>query len=341
MIMARPVRIDVENGWYHVMSRGIERRDIFGDDRDRGHFLDLLADTTERYNVGVHAFVLMDNHYHLLLQTPEANASRAMQWLNVSYASWFNARRSRVGHLFQGRFKSTLIDGNGSWLLLASVYIHLNPVNLAGLALSKTESAAEARGFRDPTKEQVVERLKKLRTFRWSSYRAYGRYAGTPEWLRCTELLHRAGGREAYRRYVQQHVTRGMDPDTFSSFGESVAIGKTEFLDRARSIAKGLTREHCRRDFLKDRPGLDNIIAAVEQVKGEDWKEFRGRYGDSGRDVVFYLAKMRCGLTYAELGSAAGEVEAGTVAQSVFRLKHRLKKDKLLASLVKQCIAQM
>jgi len=323
------------------MSRGIERRDIFGDDRDRGHFLDLLAETSERYNVGLHAFVLMENHYHLLLQTPQANASRAMQWLNVSYASWFNARRSRVGPLFQGRFKSTLIDGNGSWLLLASVYIHLNPVHLARLALSKTESAAEARGFLEPSKEQIAERLKKLRAYRWSSYRAYGRYAGTPKWLRCSELLRRAGGREAYRRYVQQHVTRGMDPDTFSSFGESVAIGKTEFLDRARSLAKRVTREHRRRDFLKDRPGLENIIAAVEQVKGEDWKEFRGRHGDTGRDLVFYLAKLRCGLTYPELGAAAGGVEAGAVAQAVFQFKRRLKKNKSLTSLVKECITQI
>ena len=86
---------------------------------------------------------------HLLLQTPDANASRAMQWLNVSYAAWFNARRSRVGHLFQGRFKSSLIDGAGSWLLPASVYVHLNPVRVAARGLSKAGHAAEARGF-DP-----------------------------------------------------------------------------------------------------------------------------------------------------------------------------------------------
>ena len=115
--MVRPLRIDVEGGWYHVMSRGIERRRIFLDKSYNFHFLDLLGEMSNRFAVEVHAYVLMDNHYHLLLRTPAANASQAMQWLNVSYSAWFNAKRQRVGHVFQGRFRSTLIDGNGAWLL--------------------------------------------------------------------------------------------------------------------------------------------------------------------------------------------------------------------------------
>ncbi len=76
---------------------------------------------TERYSVSVHSYVLLCNHYHLIIQTPYANASQSIQWLNVSYSAWFKAKRNRIGHVFQGRFKSKLIDGTGSWLLLASV----------------------------------------------------------------------------------------------------------------------------------------------------------------------------------------------------------------------------
>mgnify|MGYP003339649998 FL=1 len=91
--MARPLRIDVAGGWYHVTARGIERRVIYRDDRDREHFLELVAEAVTRFGVVLHGFVLMDNHYHLVVETPTANLSAAMQWLNVSYSVWFNQRR--------------------------------------------------------------------------------------------------------------------------------------------------------------------------------------------------------------------------------------------------------
>jgi REP element-mobilizing transposase RayT len=98
-----------------VTARGNERRAIYRNDHDRPHFLELLGSMAERYGVQVHAYVLMDNHFHLLLQTPEANLSRAMQWLNVSRGVWFNRRPSRVGHLFQGRFKALIIEQDADW----------------------------------------------------------------------------------------------------------------------------------------------------------------------------------------------------------------------------------
>ena len=130
--MARPLRIIFPGAWYHVTSRGQERRPIFLDDRDREHFLELLEVMVSRFRVRVHAYVLMDNHYHLLLETPEANLSRAIQWLNVSYAAWFNCRHRRSGHLTQGRFKAILVEQT-AWALELSVYVHLNPVRVAGL----------------------------------------------------------------------------------------------------------------------------------------------------------------------------------------------------------------
>ena len=95
--MARSLRINIAGGWYHITNRGTERRAIFGDERDYRHFLELSGEMRERYTVQIHAYVLMPNHYHLLIRTPEANASRAIQWLNVSYGVWYNRRHNRVG----------------------------------------------------------------------------------------------------------------------------------------------------------------------------------------------------------------------------------------------------
>lgn len=100
--MARPIRIEVAGGWYHVTARGNERRRIFADEKDRLQFIELLEGGTERFGLRPHAYVLMDNHYHLLVETPQTNLSQAMQWLGVSYTMWFNRRHGRVGHLFQG-----------------------------------------------------------------------------------------------------------------------------------------------------------------------------------------------------------------------------------------------
>jgi len=102
--MARALRIERPGGRYHITARGNERKDIFRDDPDHFHFLELLSQLGERYGARVHAYVLMGNHYHLLLETPAANLSRAMHWLNAGYCVWYNHRHRRCGHLLQGRF---------------------------------------------------------------------------------------------------------------------------------------------------------------------------------------------------------------------------------------------
>jgi REP element-mobilizing transposase RayT len=160
--MARPLRINIPDGWYHVMGRGIERRDIFQEVRDYGRFLELLEDVSERYGVKIHAYALMPNHYHLLIQTPHANLSQAVWWLNVSYSVWFNVKRGRVGHVFQGRFKSVPVEG-GEWVFALCDYIHLNPINVRSLGLGrKTKGSCSPVGDEPPTAEQVKVRLAKF-----------------------------------------------------------------------------------------------------------------------------------------------------------------------------------
>jgi len=128
------------------------------------------------FRVQVYAYVCMENHYHLLIRTPDANASRAIQWLNVSYSVWFNRRRGYTGHVFQGRFKGIVVEG-GEWGLELSVYMHLNPVATKKMGAGKAEKKAAREGLSsEPTKEQVERRLEELRRFEWSSYQAYAGY---------------------------------------------------------------------------------------------------------------------------------------------------------------------
>ena len=139
--MARAWRIAFEGALYHVLSRGNEKRDIFYGDDDRRLFLDTLGDMAQRFEIEVFVYVLMDNHYHLLLRTRRANLSRAMQWLGVTYTNRFNARHSRSGHLFQGRFKNMLVQ-NDAYLLQLSYYIHRNPLRAKMSSAWRTTAGA-------------------------------------------------------------------------------------------------------------------------------------------------------------------------------------------------------
>jgi REP element-mobilizing transposase RayT len=125
--MGRPLRVESADAFYHAFSRGNERRPIFHDDGDRGHFLKCLGVLGERFGVELWAYVLMPNHYHLVLRTLRPNLSHAMHWLGVAYTNWFNARHDRSGHLFQGRFKGFVVEDE-SYLHRLLLYVHRNPL---------------------------------------------------------------------------------------------------------------------------------------------------------------------------------------------------------------------
>ena len=339
--MARPLRVDVEGGWYHITARGIERRVIFCGKSYYRHFLELLEEMGSRYCVEVHAFCLLGNHYHLIIRTPEANASQAMQWLNVSYSAWFNAKRNRVGHVFQGRFNSVLIDNDGSWLLIASEYLHLNPVRTKGMRLGKRDNKVEGRGLREPTDDEIKKRLDKLSKYEWSSYRAYAGYAGKPRWLHTETILKQSGGRERYRKGVEAHVTRGADPGGFECLRGRVAIGTTAFVKRVKKLVGKVTKEQPDRKFIARRVSFERIVEIVEKENGEKWEEFSRRYGDHGRNLVLYLSRMRSGLTLAEIGKEAGGIEYKTVGKAVKRFEQTMQKKSRTRSLAKRCLDQM
>ncbi|HSE04322.1 MAG TPA: transposase, partial [Methylomirabilota bacterium] len=176
--MSRPLRLQLPGGVYHVTARGNDRRPIFEDDEDRARFVTVLATTVARHHVLCHAYCLMGNHYHLLLQTREANLSRAMRHLNGVYTQRFNRRHERCGHVLQGRFGAQLVDGD-AYLREVCRYIVLNPVR-AGL-------------------------VSHPRDWRWSSFCATAGEAAAPGFLTVDWVRGLSGARtppEATRRFV-------------------------------------------------------------------------------------------------------------------------------------------
>jgi putative transposase len=332
--MARPLRIETPGGWYHVIARGNERKAIYRDHRDRRHFLGLLAEIVARYRVRLHCFVLMDNHYHLLLELSEANLSRAVQWLNVSYSVWFNRRHGRSGHLFQGRFKSVVVSPE-EWAWELSRYLHLNPIRIQRLGMSKTDRPGQRAGLSPaPDGAQVRERLARLRQYRWSSYRCYLGLEPALAWLECQTVLGLGGGRETerrrrYREYVETAVREGLAKSPWESVREQAVLGGAEFLARLRPAVRGNEQEQRgARRLLAQRPSFDEVIGAIERVKGSKWAEFRDQYGDSGRDMALYLGRRLCGLKLAELARLVELRNYGVVATNAKRYEQRLQGDR-------------
>jgi len=212
--MARPLRLAFAGGVYHVTARGNERKPIVRNDADRARFVDTLAAMVEQYGVLCHAWVLMDNHYHLLLETPTPNLSRAVRHLNGVYTQSFNRRHGRVGHLFQGRFKAIVVEKE-SYLLELCRYVVLNPVR-AGVV--KTPGA-----------------------YPWSSYRATAGLAAAPAWLTVAWLLEQFGGsrrtaQAQYRTFVAEGIRQPQTP--WEQVVGQIYLGREAFIRRVQEASQ-------------------------------------------------------------------------------------------------------
>lgn len=213
--MARPLRIEFPGALYHLSARGNACQDIFLDDADRHLFLSVLDRVVLRFCLVLHAYCLMGNHYHLLLETPEANLSKALRQLNGVYTQAFNRRHGKVGHVLQGRFKAILVERD-SYLLELCRYVVLNPVR--------------AKITRKPD------------TYRWSSYRASAGLVPVPMFLTVEWLLSRFGKRRAAsQRKYRIFVTEGIGQTSpWEKLQGQVLLGGQAFVERLRP---GL-REH-------------------------------------------------------------------------------------------------
>jgi len=336
--MARPLRVPFKGGWYHVTNRGNNRQTIYFDSRDRQHFLELLGEMSERHGLEVHAYVLMDNHYHLLVRTPLANLSAAIQWLNLAYSIWWNRRHQRVGHVFQGRFKAVVVE-SGQWVLECSLYIHLNPVAVEALALAKRQKRAESHGLDQATEALRAERLETLRSYPWSSFGAYAGYGRAPAWLWTQEVLHRAGGVARYRQLAEQKVGRGLQESLWSQLKWGLVLGGENFAQKLRRQIPD-ERESSARRALRERKNWAEVVRAVELARGEKWTEFATRHGDPGLAQALYVARRRTGLTLRALGEAAGGMDYTAVSMAIKRFEQRLAQDKALRQMTERLLAE-
>ena len=236
--MARPLRIEFPGALYHVTARGNARQAIFLDDQDRRRFLDVLARVVSRFHLVLHAYCLMDNHFHLVVETPEANLSKAMRQLNGVYTQAFNRRHGRVGHVLQGRFQAIVVDRD-SYLLQLCRYVVLNPVR--------------ARRTRQPD------------TYPWSSYRATGGLVPAPPFLTVDWLLSQFGRQRlpAQRKY-RAFVAEGMGEDSpWEHVQGQVLLGSERFVERLRPRLqeKRALKEIPRHQRFAARPPLPHLFS--------------------------------------------------------------------------------
>ena len=245
--MVRPLRLNIAGARYHVMSRGNARQEVFLDDDDRRHFLTLLAAAIRRFDVNCHAFCLMPNHFHLLLRIGEPTLGRTMQHLNSAYATWFNRRHRRVGHLFQGRFKAPLIE-EGSYFRRAVRYVVQNPVR-AGLCARCAD-------------------------WDWSSYRATAGLVTPPSWLAVEDIwgefdVDADGACRAFAAFCEVADVEADD----RMLTAPLMRGSTESLARLSRALAPHHRSH--REFIyaerfADRPALSLLFANAHDASQRD-----------------------------------------------------------------------
>ncbi len=321
-----------------MVTRGIDRNAIFRFDEDREHFLCLMAEAYRRFCLCFLTYVLMDNHVHFVVQTPDANLSRAMQWLKVSYSMWFNKKYRRVGPLFQGRFASVLVEPDDHWLLELSLYVHLNPIRVSTLGLGKHQKKAEAKGVLHPISVQLDERVKTLREYKWSSFPFYiGGKKAVPVWLERSEILMRLPEKhpfEFYRGLAVQRISNEFDSNVLEKLSGRLAIGSSSFMEETRKLAGDIDRNIDCKHELKNRVSWKRLIQVAEEIRSEPWDVFRFRRGDIGKAVVFRLARQYCGMTLREVGEKVGGVDYAAVSDLIRRYEKRDKTDPLERKMV-------
>jgi REP element-mobilizing transposase RayT len=243
--MARPLRIEYPGAVYHVTSRGNARGKIFENDHDRADFLELLAAVIKKYRWVCHGFCLMGNHYHLLIETPEANLGRGMRQLNGVYTQAFNRRHRRTGHLLQGRYKAILVEKE-SYLLELCRYIVLNPV------AAKIVTAPES--------------------WRWSSFRSTAGLESVPGFLTTQWILGQFGDNlEGVRQRYVAFVQDGLQcPSPWKGLRGGVMLGEDHFVERFRGESSEFIEslEVPKLQRLAHRPSLEELFAEREDQEG-------------------------------------------------------------------------
>ena len=278
--MARPLRLEFAGALYHLTARGNARAKIFSDDDDRRRFLELLGKEVDQQGWQLYAYCLMDNHYHLLVETPEPNLAAGMRRFNGVYTQAFNRRHGRVGHVFQGRYKSILVDKDSYGLELCR-YLVLNPVR--------------------------ARMVKRPEHWHWSSYCATAGRAVPPKWLNVNWILDQLGSRKrasAYERFVQQ----GMRQESpWANLKGQIWLGDEAFLKRMERLAQGKPSANVPRAHTRPaRPTAPTLTQAVLSTYGiKDEKTLRSRRHQESFQAWVYLLRRVANLPLREVAKHA------------------------------------
>ena len=308
--MARQWRIEYPGALYHVLSRGNGGQDIFHTDKDRRLFLSLLEELTARFQIRLNAYVLMDNHYHLLLKTVEANLSRAMQWFGTTYTRKFNIANLMCGHLFQGRFKSILVQ-NDAYLMRLSCYIHRNPLR-AGI-------------------------VKRLADYPWSSYRYYAYKKKAPAWIKTDSILDSFSGTDchkAYREEIQNYSDE--KASILEDVKHGLIIGSQKFVAdiKARFLGDSKDAELPQRNSLFREVDPELILGKASKALDFDLKAARNKSKISPnekdrRDLLIYLLWQIGRLSNSAIGEYFG-LTYSAVSRRVKIINERISSDRSL-----------
>jgi REP element-mobilizing transposase RayT len=298
--VARPLRIEYPGAFYHVTTRGNEQKEIFKSQRDREQFLSYLESATERYGAVIHAYCLMSNHYHLMLETPQGNLSQIMKHINSSYTTYFNVKRKRAGHLLQGRFKAILVEAD-SYATELTRYIHLNPVR------AKIVETPEA--------------------YPWMSYRCYTEGVA-PSWLTTGFILGYFGrkattARENYRHFVHELIEREYSSPLQGTIASTI-LGSAEFVSEIQE--RHLRSRKADRDLpalreLNEKPSLHEIMKVVSEVFAENDRQ--------AKKAGIFLCHRYSGAKLKEIGELFRLTESG-VTRASKRFDEVMERDKAL-----------
>jgi len=276
--MARPLRIEYSRAVYHITTRGNAYQDVFLTDADRERFLEILEQTVDRFNWLCHAYCLMTNHYHLLIETVDPTLSRGMRQLNGVYTQAFNRRHERVGHVFQGRYKAILVEKE-AYLLELSRYIVLNPVR--------------------------AKMVKKPEEWEWSSYRATAGLSEAPsflttDWILSRFAYERRKAQRLYRRFVAKETGRS----PWDDLKGQIYLGSEKFIKNTPKPGAKLT-EIPRKQRLLGRPMLKEVFAEAETKDEGIFKAYHD-HGYTMREIAEHL-----GVHYVTVSRHLRRMEQG------------------------------
>ena len=306
--MARPLRIEYPDAWYHVMNRGRRGESVFADAKDFETFLVVLKESSEMFDLRVAAFCLMSNHYHLLVQTPSANLSRIMRHVNGVYTQRYNRRRKIDGQLFRGRYKCILVEEDNHLLELLR-YIHQNPIR------AKLCNSVEG--------------------YPWSSHHGYISSAKKWDWLHKEFLLAMFSEKQARTKKEYLDFILKNDSPEITEFNNkknlSSVFGSRDFLDWVKKKFYSLKKHSEIPQTRQLAPSIADIKKAVSQSYGIEEQVLvhtkRGQVNEP-RNVAIYLARKSSGLTLERIGREFGLEKYSSVSSIVTRTEKRISENK-------------